>query len=76
MTTLDWFGVALLVALPLAFLCACFFYLRTAYRKGGWREVKNASIIAIVALILFALIRLAQNAELQGLKDAVKRMTR
>jgi hypothetical protein len=76
MTTLDWFGVALLVALPLAFLCALFFYLRTAYRKGGWREVKSDLIIAVVTLTLFVLIRLAQNAELQGLKDTVNRMTR
>jgi hypothetical protein len=52
MTPFDWFGVALLLSLVLAFLVAFFIYLRTAYRRGGYREVKSAFIVAIVAIVL------------------------
>ena len=43
---------------------------------GGWRDVKTSFIIAIVALVLFFVVRLAENADLQTMKDAVNRMTR
>jgi O-antigen/teichoic acid export membrane protein len=76
MTPFDRFGVALLLSLVLAFLVAFFLYLRTAYRRGGYREVKSAFIVAIVAIVLFCAIRIAENLGLEPLKQAVDRMTR
>jgi high-affinity Fe2+/Pb2+ permease len=76
MSTLDWLGVGLLLGLVGAVLVAFFLYLRTAYRRGGWRDVKTSFIIAIVALVLFYVVRVAENADLQTMKDAVNRMTR
>jgi len=35
-----------------AFPVAVFLYLRTAYRQGGWREVKVAAILAVVAMLI------------------------
>jgi Na+/proline symporter len=69
-------AVGLIVSLLVAFVTAFFLYLRTAYRKGGWTEVKVSFVIAMIALVAFYLVRVAQNSELQLLKDAVNRMTR
>ncbi len=76
MSRLDWMAVGLMLSLLLAFVTAFFLYLRTAYRKGGWKEVKVSFIIAVVALVAFYVTRLAQNSELQLLKDGVDRLTR
>ena len=76
MSTLDWLGFGLLLGLVMAVLVAFFLYLNTAYRRGGWRDVKTSFIIAIVALVLFYVVRVAENADLQTMKDAVNRMTR
>jgi high-affinity Fe2+/Pb2+ permease len=73
---LDWLAIGLLLGLVGAGLVAFFLYLRTAYRRGGWGDVKTSFIIAIVALVLFFVVRLAENADLQSMKDAVNRMTR
>jgi Na+/proline symporter len=69
-------AVGLIVSLLVAFVTAFFLYLRTAYRRGGWTEVKVSFVIAMIALVAFYLVRVAQNSELQLLKDAVNRMTR
>jgi high-affinity Fe2+/Pb2+ permease len=76
MSTWDWLGFGLLLGLVVAALVAFFLYLRTAYRRGGWRDVKTSFIIAIVALVLFYVVRVAENTDLQTMKDAVNRMTR
>ncbi len=76
MSRLDWMAVGLMLSLLLAFVTAFFLYLRTAYRKGGWKEVKVSFIIAVVALVAFYVTRLAQNSELQLPKDGVDRLTR
>lgn len=76
MSRLDWFGLGPMLSLVAAFVGAFFLYLRTAYRKGGWPEVRVSFVIAIIALVAFYVVRVAQNSELQLLKDAVSRMTR
>ena len=76
MSVWVWLGFGLLLGLVVAVLVAFFLYLRTAYRRGGWRDVKTSFIIAIVALVLFYVVRVAENADLQTMKDAVNRMAR
>jgi high-affinity Fe2+/Pb2+ permease len=76
MSTWEWLGFGLLLGLVVAVLVAFFLYLRTSYRRGGWRDVKTSFIIAIIALVLFCVVRLAENADLQTMKDAVNRITR
>jgi len=76
MSRLEWMAVGLMLALLLPFVTAFFLYLRTAYRKGGWKEVKVSFIISVVALVAFYVTRLAQNSELQLLKHGVDRLTR
>ena len=76
MSTWEWLGFGLLLGLAVAVLVAFFLYLRTAYRRGGWHDVKTSFIIAIVALVLLYVVRLAENADLQTMKDAVNRITR
>jgi hypothetical protein len=45
--------LGLLLGVLAAFPLALFFYLRTAYRTGGWREVKTSLSIFGVALLLW-----------------------
>ena len=76
MSRLDWLALGLMLSLLAAFVGAFFLYLRSAYRKGGWRDVKTSFVIAVVALVAFYVIRVAENSDLRLLKDAVNWMTR
>jgi len=40
------------------FPLAVFFYLRTAYRQGGWTEVKTALAVAGMSLLVWAVFEL------------------
>jgi Zn-dependent protease with chaperone function len=75
-TRLDWIAMAGAVVLIGAFLLAFFLYLRTAYRHGGWKEVKWDFVLAIIVLIAFYVIRVSQNEELNILKEGVNRITK
>ena len=44
--------VLLLLALA-AFPLAVFLYLRTAYREGGWRKVRTATFLFVIALLIW-----------------------
>jgi hypothetical protein len=72
MDDLEWLGIGLLILLPAAFVVAFFLYLRTSYRsvflhpdgsmrKGGWKQVRRDFVVAIVTLVAFAVIRIAEN---------------
>jgi RsiW-degrading membrane proteinase PrsW (M82 family) len=76
MTTVDLLAAALLLSLLVALLVAFFLYLRTAYRKRGWKEVRISFFIAIGAIVGLYIIRVAENSDLQILKEAVNRITR
>lgn len=52
METSDRVLLWLLLLAMAAFPVAVLFYLRTAYRKGGWREVKTAAILAGLAMLI------------------------
>jgi hypothetical protein len=65
-----------MLSLIAAFVGAFLLYLCTAYRKNGWRGVTESFVIAIIALVVSYVIRVAQNSDLRLLKDAVNRMTR
>jgi hypothetical protein len=76
MSRLDWLALGLMLSLLAALVGAFFLYLRSAYRKGGWRDVRTSFGIAIIALLAFYVIRVAENSDLRLLKNAVNRMTR
>jgi len=52
METPDRILLWLLLGAFAAFPVAAWLYLRTAYRKGGWREVKGAAVVAGLALLI------------------------
>ncbi len=54
METSDKILLGLLLVAFAAFPVAVFLYLRTAYRKGGWADVRAAAIVALVAMLIFA----------------------
>ena len=50
---------------------ALFLYFRTAFKAGGWRNVRNSARIALIALVLFFIERIVQNREIVSLKNFV-----
>jgi cation transport ATPase len=76
MSTADWLAVGLLLALPAALAGAFFLYLRTAYRKGGWRAARISLLIAIGAIAALFGERIVENVGLEHFKDAVNRWSR
>ena len=73
---IDWAALLLIVFIGGGIVLAFFLYLRTAYRKGGWRQVRTSLLLAIIALVALYIIRVAQNSELQVFKDIAKHGTK
>ena len=64
--------LGLLLLAIAAFPVAVFLYLRTAYRKGGWREMKAAAIIALVAMLIPLGLRIWFNLEFRNVKRIIE----
>jgi len=75
LSRLDWIAMILLLSLVVGLVLAFFLYLRTAYRKGGWRLVKIHFLVAIVALGALYVLRVGENSYLLFLKEVVNRVT-
>ena len=76
MSHLEWLALGGALLLVVAVLAAFALYLRTAYRKGGWRRVRTDLMIAIAALVALYLVRVADNFHLNMLKDVVNGITK
>jgi ABC-type transport system involved in cytochrome c biogenesis permease subunit len=76
MSRLNWLALGGALMLVAALVAAFVLYLRTAYRKGGWRRVRTDLMIAIVALVALYIIRTADNSQLEMLKEAVNHLTK
>jgi hypothetical protein len=72
-TALDWMAIGLLLLIGVGIGGAFFLYLRTSYRKGGWRRVGKDFAVAVMALLIWATVRFYENHEIQALKHAVGR---
>lgn len=70
-TALDWMAIGLLLLIAGGIGGAFFLYLRTAYRKGGWRRVGKDLAVAVAALLIWAAVRIYENHEIQELRHAV-----
>jgi heme/copper-type cytochrome/quinol oxidase subunit 4 len=70
---MDWIAIGLMLFIVVGILGAFFLYLRTSYRKGGWERVRTDFMIAIVALLVWAAVRICENHEIQKFKHAVER---
>ncbi|HTR26680.1 MAG TPA: hypothetical protein VMI10_22105 [Terriglobales bacterium] len=68
---LDWAVIGLVLFIAGGIILAFTLYLRTAYCKGGWRQVKTSFILAIVALVALYLVRTAENFDVRTFKDIV-----
>lgn len=67
METSDKILLALLLLAMAALPVAVFLYLRTAYRDGGWRQVRVAAVLAAVALLVWGGSRLWAEWEVTNL---------
>jgi hypothetical protein len=76
MSRLEWLALGGALLLVVAVLAGFGLYLRTAYRKGGWRRVRTDLVIAIAALVAFYIVRASDNFHLSMLKDIVNGITK
>jgi hypothetical protein len=76
MSRLEWLALGGALILVAALFAAFVLYLRTAYRKGGWRRVRTDLMIAIAALVALYIVRTADNSQLEMLKEAVNHLTK
>ncbi len=76
MSRLEWLALGGMLLLVVALFAAFALYLRTAYRKGGWRRVRTDLVIAIAALVAIYIVRVAENFHLNALKDVVNSITK
>jgi hypothetical protein len=58
METADQILLGLLLLAIAAFPVAVVLYLCTAYREGGWPQVKAAAIVAVVAMLIPVVLRI------------------
>jgi hypothetical protein len=70
---LDWMALGLLLFIAVGITSAFFLYLRTSFRKGGWKRVRTDFIIAILALLAWAAMRIYENQGIQEFKHAAER---
>jgi hypothetical protein len=68
---IDWAAICLVFVIVGGIFLAFFLYFRTAFKAGGWKNVKNSAWIALVAFVLFVIDRLLQNREINDLKQFV-----
>jgi hypothetical protein len=68
----TWLAVGLLLFIFGGILLAFFLYLRTAYKQGGWKNVRRAFFIAVIVLAAWVLERVIQNHQIESLKKAVE----
>jgi hypothetical protein len=68
----TWLAVGLLLFIFGGILLALFLYLRTAYKQGGWKNVRRDFLIAVIVFAAWALERVIENHQIQSLKKAVE----
>jgi DMSO reductase anchor subunit len=68
----TWLAVGLLLFILGGILLAFFLYLRTAYKQGGWKNVRRDFLIAVIALTAWALVRVIENRQIESFKKTVE----
>jgi hypothetical protein len=68
---IDWIAIGFVVFLLGGLLLAFFLYFRTAFKEGGWKNVRRYAWIAFGALAIFVIERIIQNREIDSLKKFV-----
>jgi heme/copper-type cytochrome/quinol oxidase subunit 4 len=71
MPILEWVLLALLLLALASFPVALFLHLRTAYREGGWAQVKTAFMVAVAAILIFAAERIRENKGIDFFRRAI-----
>jgi hypothetical protein len=68
---IDWVAIGFVFFLLGGLLLAFFLYFRTAFKEGGWKNVRYAARIALVVLLLFFIARILKNREISSLKEFI-----
>jgi hypothetical protein len=71
---IDLIAIGFVAFLLGGLLLAFFLYFRTAFKDGGWTNVKRSAWIAFGALAIFFIERIYQNHEIDALKKFVDKL--
>jgi hypothetical protein len=72
MGTSDKILLGLLLIAIAAFPVAVFLYLRSAYRNGGWPQVRTAAIVALIAMVVPVVLRIWFDWEVSHFVRAIE----
>lgn len=67
----DWLAIGLAAFIVGGLLLAFFCYFRTAFKRGGWKNVKRWAWIALGAFTLFAIEQILQNRAIDSFKKSL-----
>jgi hypothetical protein len=65
---IDWIAIGFVAFLLRGLILAFFLYFRTAFKGGGWKNVKCSGWTTLGALAVFVIERIIQNHEIDSLK--------
>jgi small-conductance mechanosensitive channel len=71
---IDWAAIGLVVLLLGGFLLAFLLYFRTAFKQGGWKNVRRSAWFALVALTGFVIERVLENHRIASLKSFIQHL--
>ena len=71
---IDWAAIGLVVLLLGGFLLAFLLYFRTAFKQGGWKNVRRSAWVALVVLTYFVIERVLQNHRIASLKSFIQHL--
>lgn len=74
--TSDWTAIGLLVFVVGGILLALLLYFRTAFKEGGWKNVKRSAVIVLAVMAAWVVVRIIQTQSIAALKELVDKLFR
>jgi hypothetical protein len=65
---IDWIAIGFVAFLLGGLVLTFFLYFRTAFKGGGWKNVKRSAWTTLGALAVFFIERIIQNHEIDSLR--------
>jgi len=72
METIDKVAMGFGALIALGFFSAVALYIRSSYRKGGWRRVRRDLLIAAIALAVFGVISALRHGAMNHLAPPIR----
>jgi len=70
----DWTAIGLLVFVVGGILMAFLLYFRTAFKAGGWKNVKRSAVVALAVMAAWVMVRIIQTQSVAALKEFIGKL--